>query len=923
MLRMTVCTNAKGAIDYFDHSLSIGDYYVKGQECVGLWHGKGAWTLGLKNLESPAEVTRKQFSALAMNTHPTKGGPLTERTTGNRRIGYDINFHPPKSVTLVNEIARDQAMEYAVRSTVREIMEQMEADMKCRVRVGGAEHDRNVGNLCWAEFIHFTARPVDGIPDPHLHAHCFTFNAVWDGVEQKWKAGQFGDLKRDAPFYEACFHSRLAEKIVAAGYTIERRGKSWEISHVPDEAIRICSRRTSEIEAKAKELGITDAEAKSKLGAKTRKHKQLDIPIDELRQTWRERLGPKLVAAIEKGSKVGRGGIGFGIEKSAEKAIDYAVGVSFERQSVISDKELLTAAMRRSVGAVSLGELQQLLETDARFIRKESDGVKRITTKEIMAEEERMIAFARDGRGTQNAIAPDHVIKDQRLNEQQRAAVMHTLQSNDRVVMIQGGAGTGKTTLMTEAINAMNGSWLKRQVVGDIATVLAPSADASRGVLRDEGFKNADTLAKFLVSKKMQDAASGGVLWIDEAGLVGSRTMAKVCEIAEKIGARIILSGDPAQHRAVERGDPLRLFRDYAGVEPSYVTEIQRQRGLYKSAVEHLNRGEIAQGFDGLKKLGCFHEAKEEIAHKQIAYDYVTSIQKKQSSLIVSPTHAECRKITQAVRTELEERKEIRGKARKYDRFEDLRWTQAEKEQRDLYQKGMVVQFHQNVPGFTAGKHYSVIGRIPGGGVLVSGAKLLPCERAKQFNVYQHHKKDTELKRGDMVRITANGKSVHAPSRPLSRPHALNNGSTYKVAGFTPRGHIRLTNGWVIDKNYGHLTHAYCTTSHSSQGKTVDRIFLAESASSFGAASAEQFLVSVSRARKECIIYTDDLDGLRRNVEKHLMRPMAVELSDKHESERLEELAKKAAQERARGRSREFEKEKHQRVNREQEFAHG
>src|SRR6202051_3353097 len=28
-------------------------------------------------------------------------------------------------------------------------------------------------------------RSVKGIPDPHLHAHCFAFNATWDGVRSE------------------------------------------------------------------------------------------------------------------------------------------------------------------------------------------------------------------------------------------------------------------------------------------------------------------------------------------------------------------------------------------------------------------------------------------------------------------------------------------------------------------------------------------------------------------------------------------------------------------------------------------------------------------------------------------------------------------------------------------------------------------
>ena len=62
--------------------------------------------------------------------------------------------------------------------------------MKTRVRTGGQDGNRVTGNMVWGEFIHTTSRPVDGIPDPQLHAHVFVFNSTWDQEENRWKAGQ-------------------------------------------------------------------------------------------------------------------------------------------------------------------------------------------------------------------------------------------------------------------------------------------------------------------------------------------------------------------------------------------------------------------------------------------------------------------------------------------------------------------------------------------------------------------------------------------------------------------------------------------------------------------------------------------------------------------------------------------------------------
>ncbi len=64
--------------------------------------------------------------------------------------------------------------------------------------------------MVWAEFIRTASRPIDGIPDPQLHAHVFVINTTWDDEEGRWKAGKFRDLVRDAPFFQAAFRGRLA-----------------------------------------------------------------------------------------------------------------------------------------------------------------------------------------------------------------------------------------------------------------------------------------------------------------------------------------------------------------------------------------------------------------------------------------------------------------------------------------------------------------------------------------------------------------------------------------------------------------------------------------------------------------------------------------------------------------------------------------
>src|ERR1700690_228589 len=201
MIRITQQNSASGAKRYY----ATADYYSEGQEIVGSWGGKGAARLGLEGM-----VDKFSFERLCDNLDPQTGKPLTVRTRTERRVGYDFTFSVPKSVSLLYAMSGDKDILSAFRGAVDETMRELEAEMKTRVRKRLQDTNRTTGNMVWAEFIHTTSRPVGGQPDPQLHAHVFCFNTTWDQEEERWKAGQFRELKREAPYFQAAFRVRQA-----------------------------------------------------------------------------------------------------------------------------------------------------------------------------------------------------------------------------------------------------------------------------------------------------------------------------------------------------------------------------------------------------------------------------------------------------------------------------------------------------------------------------------------------------------------------------------------------------------------------------------------------------------------------------------------------------------------------------------------
>ncbi|MEM8667415.1 MAG: AAA family ATPase [Planctomycetota bacterium] len=499
-----------------------------------------------------------------------------------------------------------------------------------------------------------------------------------------------------------------------------------------------------------------------------------------------------------------------------------------------------------------------------------------------------MIEFARKGRGQcEPLVLHPHKMKRDFLSDEQREAVRHVLESPDRVIAVRGGAGVGKTTSIMEAVEAIEGE-------GRGVFTFAPSADASRGTLREEGFENADTVARLLKDEKLQDFVSGNVIWVDEAGQLGTRTMNQLFRVAKQRNARVVLSGDVHQHGSVDRGDALRVLESHAGIRPAEITKIRRQRGEYREAISKISKGRSTEGFDRLDSMGRVHEVNDDERYNRLAADYFVAVEAKQSTLVVSPTHREGQEVTDLIRAGKRERGTLRGAERALEKLRPLSLTDAEKQDSKNFETGHVIQFNQNVKGFKNGFRTSVE-LVDKAGIWVRNSKgdrqMLDLAKSDRFAVYKTEQ--IAVAAGERIRITRNGKTA-------GKQHALNNGSLHTVRGFAESGDLVTSKGWLIPKDYGYLTYGYVTTSHASQGKTVDRVFLAQSSKSFGASSREQFYVSASRGRQQVDIYTDNKAELRAAIRRTSERLSASELTQRaggtHQPQlRLDRLKQHAA----------------------------
>jgi conjugative relaxase-like TrwC/TraI family protein len=882
MLRITHTRNAAGAAKYFEEGLQRADYYSTEEHSIGAWGGKAATRLGLEG-----EVKKEDFVALCHNQKPD-GTKLNPRNSDRRKVGYDFTFSVPKSVSIAYAVKGDDRIARAFEEAAEETMREIEQNMRTQIGQGKEKEHVKTGEMVWASFTHRTSRPVDGIPDPHLHRHCFAINTTWNEQEGRFQAGEFGDIKQTAPYYEAAFDSRMAMKMRQLGYGIERRGLSWEIRGIEDDTLQKFSRRTEQIEQKAKaeaaKNGFLTDKQKEQLGALTRAKKLVGKSWDKLKQVWRSWLSSseadQLARADQLAVKKKKG-------VSAFEAVDRAQQHLFERKSVVRDYQLKAEALKRSYGDVLPEQVQATID-QGEFHQREVGGQHYVTTLEAVEEEYKMLKYIREGRGKEFPLNAGYEPKAEYLNDEQRAAIKHALNDVNQVTIIAGGAGTGKTTLMKEVRDGIEARG--RKLIG-----FAPSAAASRGVMREEGFKGADTLAQLLQNPKVQEKVKEQVIWVDEAGLIGNKDMNRLFEIARQQKARILLTGDYRQHASVAAGDALRIMEQEAGIKVARVRKIQRQRNNqpYKWAVALAAEGRTDAALYKLDNMGDVKEitdGKERLT--QLVEDYVQSSKQGKTALIVSPTHIEGQNVTDTLRDKLKEEGQLLGSEKTFLRLKNNNWTEENKTDPFHYQgQDLTLEFHQNAKGHVRGERWQVDSSP------LEGAPPLPqlhsiaarstegdqqqidLKQADRFTVYRQE--EIRLAKGDRIRITKGSKTREGTR--------INNGDMFTVAGFTRDGHIKLNTGKTLDKEFGHLTHGYVTTSHSSQGKTVDHVFIAQSSQSVPASSQQQFYVSISRGREQCRIYTDDKRALEQAVKRDGQRMTAREVAqlDRSRSRRI------------------------------------
>src|SRR2546427_1311481 len=152
------------------------NYYTRGDQIRGEWHGRLAEQWGLRG-----EVREEHFARLSEGQHPMTGEQLVRHQTAreyvNRRgekvspmehrAGWDATFSAPKSVSLTALVGGDERVREAHRESVGVALDELERYVQARI--GGNLPAETTGKGGAAEFEHDSARPGDGYAGPQKH----------------------------------------------------------------------------------------------------------------------------------------------------------------------------------------------------------------------------------------------------------------------------------------------------------------------------------------------------------------------------------------------------------------------------------------------------------------------------------------------------------------------------------------------------------------------------------------------------------------------------------------------------------------------------------------------------------------------------------------------------------------------------------
>jgi Ti-type conjugative transfer relaxase TraA len=579
-----------GAERYYTDSVARGqeDYYSGEGEAKGEWTGIGAQQLGLTGA-----VDEDDFSALLRGISPRSGARLRNEPTARSVIGFDLTFSAPKSVSVLYGIADSDIARKARDAhdeAVRQALGYLERTA-CEVRRGRGGVDRRPGEgLAVATFRHRSSRAGD----PQLHTHAVVANI--SQADRRWSTldGRlvYAHARTAGFLYQAALRDELSRSL-GVEWTPVERGVA-EIRGVDRNVVEHFSRRRKEIRERMAKRGGRSARAAQAATLETRRRKDYEVPVNRLREEWRARaaehgLDHDAVAELLQSREPAR--VPHPAFLSSDEGGLTTEASTFDRRDVIREwaEGHRDGARVERIEALADGWLASSNAVRLTPGDREPGGP-RYSTPEMLATERELIDCGHrrraEGAGRARREDVEAVLRARpELAGEQADLVRGVTESGDGVEIVRAAAGTGKTYALEAARHAWEASGyrvygcalsaraaveLESQAGIDSTTIARLKLDLDHGYLLDER----------------------NVLVVDEAGMVGSRTLAELARHAEQARAKLVLVGDDRQLPELDAGGGFRGLAERLGALELHETRRQ-SREWDRDALAALRTGEI------------------------------------------------------------------------------------------------------------------------------------------------------------------------------------------------------------------------------------------------------------------------------------------------------------------------------------------
>ena len=911
MLTMSKALSAGQANDYYQQQFISAkeNYYSESGEITGRWCGALAEEWDLKG-----EVTNEQYERVVAGQDPHTGEPLIrsvsaretvdedgkEQITSTHRAGWDATISAPKSVSLAALVGGDERVREAHRESVQETLKELEQYMQAR---GGGDNPAvATGKMVAAQFEHTSSRPdrKNGYAAPQLHTHVVIFNMT-QTEDGKVRSVESGELFASQKFATTIYRAHLAEKLQALGYEIrvDPRTGAPEIQGFSAEYLRDSSPRREEVlTEKGKMIERMEREGKTvsdnarlqqaaaRINRRSKKFDhnlmrtralEMDVRHDYQAQRLvaeaRERL-PLRLSQKE-------------IETRAQEAVTFARDKVMEKTAVADIRDVWDHALRRQLGftnyAAVAAEIHRRQESGEFINVTRQERQPATTTERTLVMEKKNIQTMNDGKENRPAIVQAERVNDvvtatakhqqRRLNAHQQSAIEQILCSRDRIIGLQGGAGTGKTTALSVLREAAENE-------GYRVRGFAPSARAAQQ-LGETGIQS-ETIQSFLRRRK-QPAPTSRLFVLDESSLASTKHIYKLFARLQPED-KVLLVGDVRQHQAVEAGSPFEQLQQH-GMTTAALSEIVRQRDKdLKQAVANLAVRDTREAVAALISRGKVIEiADERERFHAIAQDYAKT---PFGTLVISPANRQRSELNSLIHRELQregivstndqqttvyvERKDMTGAERTF--------ANSYRPNEDIIRYNSASKVHK----VKAGDYARVVAtdhetnKIT---VCFLNGRQLTYNPARFSGVSVYYEAERAFAEGDRLQIRA----------PF-RAKRIANGELGTITKIEPN-QIRLAmdSGRELSfslKNFRHLDYGYAVTSHSSQGLTFDRVLInADTRESVRLLNDRMAYVAISRARDDARIYTDSTQNLSEALNRGIDKTTAVEAVQDNERE--------------------------------------